>query len=261
MWRYDALKCAVISIYNNRLSYSSWSIFHIFLLWLRGYVGRIWGPQFPCAPNMESTQLSQLIDLVFFTQPPTRLWRVVAPLLVISRLAAPRRLAVACNNGAGCASICRARGALDQPARGQLEGVQDHGTDRPGTGNEGGWQAGKRHAARWPSHACALHPAWRRLFLVSSQWAPCRTWNRCRFQVIGLAAGEPDFDTPAPIVAAGVAALTSGVTRYTARHCLRPAPCAYAACVKAVPEGCGLTGTGQPGHGGAAGRHLPQAGG
>ena len=34
--------------------------------------------------------------------------------------------------------------------------------------------------------------------------------------VIGLAAGEPDFDTPAPIVAAGQAALGSGVTRYTA---------------------------------------------
>lgn len=34
-------------------------------------------------------------------------------------------------------------------------------------------------------------------------------------QVIGLAAGEPDFDTPAPIVEAGVAALRAGYTRYT----------------------------------------------
>ena len=34
--------------------------------------------------------------------------------------------------------------------------------------------------------------------------------------VIGLAAGEPDFDTPGPIVAAGIEALTSGRTRYTA---------------------------------------------
>ena len=33
--------------------------------------------------------------------------------------------------------------------------------------------------------------------------------------VIGLAAGEPDFDTPAAIVAAGVEALQTGVTRYT----------------------------------------------
>ena len=33
--------------------------------------------------------------------------------------------------------------------------------------------------------------------------------------VIGLAAGEPDFDTPAPIIDAGVEALRGGVTRYT----------------------------------------------
>ncbi|PNW87397.1 hypothetical protein CHLRE_02g147302v5 [Chlamydomonas reinhardtii] len=33
--------------------------------------------------------------------------------------------------------------------------------------------------------------------------------------VIGLAAGEPDFDTPAAIVEAGVAALRQGYTRYT----------------------------------------------
>jgi len=33
--------------------------------------------------------------------------------------------------------------------------------------------------------------------------------------VIGLAAGEPDFDTPAPIVEAGVRAIREGHTRYT----------------------------------------------
>ncbi|MGB8694259.1 MAG: pyridoxal phosphate-dependent aminotransferase [Steroidobacteraceae bacterium] len=33
--------------------------------------------------------------------------------------------------------------------------------------------------------------------------------------VIGLGAGEPDFDTPAHIAAAGVQAITSGFTRYT----------------------------------------------
>jgi aspartate/glutamate/aspartate-prephenate aminotransferase len=33
--------------------------------------------------------------------------------------------------------------------------------------------------------------------------------------VIGLAAGEPDFDTPAEIVAAGIEALQKGITRYT----------------------------------------------
>ena len=34
--------------------------------------------------------------------------------------------------------------------------------------------------------------------------------------VIGLAAGEPDFDTPAHISDAGVEAIRKGITRYTA---------------------------------------------
>lgn len=33
--------------------------------------------------------------------------------------------------------------------------------------------------------------------------------------VIGLAAGEPDFDTPTPIIKAGIEALQKGITRYT----------------------------------------------
>ena len=33
--------------------------------------------------------------------------------------------------------------------------------------------------------------------------------------VISLAAGEPDFDTPRPIVEAGIEALERGITRYT----------------------------------------------
>jgi bifunctional aspartate aminotransferase and glutamate/aspartate-prephenate aminotransferase len=33
--------------------------------------------------------------------------------------------------------------------------------------------------------------------------------------VIGLAAGEPDFDTPSPILEAGIEALRTGITRYT----------------------------------------------
>ena len=33
--------------------------------------------------------------------------------------------------------------------------------------------------------------------------------------IIGLAAGEPDFDTPEPIINAGIEALQKGVTRYT----------------------------------------------
>src|SRR5450755_523420 len=33
--------------------------------------------------------------------------------------------------------------------------------------------------------------------------------------VIGLGAGEPDFDTPAPIAEAGIAAIRQGFTRYT----------------------------------------------
>lgn len=47
--------------------------------------------------------------------------------------------------------------------------------------------------------------------------------------VIGLAAGEPDFDTPAPIVDAGVEALRQGYTRYTPNtgtSALRKAICA-----------------------------------
>jgi aspartate/glutamate/aspartate-prephenate aminotransferase len=47
--------------------------------------------------------------------------------------------------------------------------------------------------------------------------------------VIGLAAGEPDFDTPAPVVAAGVEALRRGLTRYTPNtgtSALRQAICA-----------------------------------
>jgi aspartate/methionine/tyrosine aminotransferase len=34
-------------------------------------------------------------------------------------------------------------------------------------------------------------------------------------QVIGLAAGEPDFDTPEEIIDAGIEALRDGFTRYT----------------------------------------------
>src|SRR5258708_34657960 len=34
--------------------------------------------------------------------------------------------------------------------------------------------------------------------------------------VIGLAAGEPDFDTPAYIADAGIEAIRKGMTRYTA---------------------------------------------
>ncbi len=34
--------------------------------------------------------------------------------------------------------------------------------------------------------------------------------------IIGLAAGEPDFDTPAYISDAGVEAIRKGITRYTA---------------------------------------------
>jgi aspartate aminotransferase len=33
--------------------------------------------------------------------------------------------------------------------------------------------------------------------------------------VIGLGAGEPDFDTPAPIAQAGIDAIQGGFTRYT----------------------------------------------
>ena len=62
-----------------------------------------------------------------------------------------------------------------------------------------------------PLHACGMRHArcrrhWRRAT------PPCL---RADLQVIGLAAGEPDFDTPAAIVEAGVQALRQGYTRYT----------------------------------------------
>lgn len=47
--------------------------------------------------------------------------------------------------------------------------------------------------------------------------------------IIGLAAGEPDFDTPAPIIEAGIEALRLGYTRYTPNtgtSALRKAICA-----------------------------------
>lgn len=42
-----------------------------------------------------------------------------------------------------------------------------------------------------------------------------RSMKESGIDVIGLAAGEPDFDTPGPIVEAGIQALRDGVTRYT----------------------------------------------
>jgi len=40
--------------------------------------------------------------------------------------------------------------------------------------------------------------------------------------VVHMEVGEPDFPTPAPIVRAGMAALSSGLTRYTAAQGIRP---------------------------------------
>jgi aspartate/methionine/tyrosine aminotransferase len=41
--------------------------------------------------------------------------------------------------------------------------------------------------------------------------------NQPTAQVIGLAAGEPDFDTPDEIVEAGIEALRDGFTRWVSR--------------------------------------------
>jgi len=40
--------------------------------------------------------------------------------------------------------------------------------------------------------------------------------------IIGLGAGEPDFDTPAHIRAAGIEAIETGKTRYTAPDGIMP---------------------------------------
>jgi aspartate/methionine/tyrosine aminotransferase len=53
------------------------------------------------------------------------------------------------------------------------------------------------------------HRTWYKRMRATELWRPIHA------QVIGLAAGEPDFDTPAPIVAAGIEALNKGMTRYT----------------------------------------------
>ncbi len=59
-----------------------------------------------------------------------------------------------------------------------------------------------------------MAPGWRRA--PTTCGTPCGSGApRPTLQVIGLAAGEPDFDTPAEIVAAGVEALQKGITRYT----------------------------------------------
>ena len=40
--------------------------------------------------------------------------------------------------------------------------------------------------------------------------------------VVSLGIGEPDFDTPEPIVQAGIEALRRGETHYTSNHGLLP---------------------------------------
>jgi aspartate/glutamate/aspartate-prephenate aminotransferase len=55
-----------------------------------------------------------------------------------------------------------------------------------------------------------------------------RAMKESGLPVIGLAAGEPDFDTPAAIVEAGRDAITRGFTRYspnTGTEALRKAVC------------------------------------
>ena len=72
------------------------------------------------------------------------------------------------------------RGPVPQPARRLAQREQDHGAHRPGARHEGGGQAGAAFARQKGVHGLTL-------------------W-RVHSQVIGLAAGEPDFDTPAAIV-------------------------------------------------------------
>ena len=65
------------------------------------------------------------------------------------------------------------------------------------------WQPSERAASLQPSKTMALTDL-------------ARAMRERGEDVISLAAGEPDFDTPAAIVEAGVAALRGGHTRYTA---------------------------------------------
>ncbi|MEX0747127.1 MAG: aminotransferase class I/II-fold pyridoxal phosphate-dependent enzyme, partial [Rhodothermales bacterium] len=45
--------------------------------------------------------------------------------------------------------------------------------------------------------------------------ARAKQLKRQGLPVIGLSAGEPDFDTPAPIAEAGIQAIRDGYTHYT----------------------------------------------
>lgn len=86
----------------------------------------------------------------------------------------------------------------------------------------------RARAAVLPQQACSCCSK----HLPSTCAASARTRPRAapaRPQVIGLAAGEPDFDTPAEIVAGGIEALQTGITRYTPNagtSALRKAICA-----------------------------------
>ena len=65
-------------------------------------------------------------------------------------------------------------------------------------------------------------PVFRSAFSASSPLRLSRSRRALRslkaegHDIIGLGAGEPDFDTPVHIAEAGVAAIRSGFTRYTA---------------------------------------------
>ena len=99
----------------------------------------------------------------------------------------------------------RAGGGLLPPGRGPARAVAAAGA-RGGDYEaliERLWQPSERAASLQPSKTMALTDL-------------ARAMRERGEDVISLAAGEPDFDTPAAIVEAGVAALHEGHTRYTA---------------------------------------------
>ncbi len=68
-----------------------------------------------------------------------------------------------------------------------------------------------------PSRAAALNPRVEAIRPSATMAMSARALEMTRrgLPVISLCAGEPDFDTPAPIAEAGIAAIRSGFTRYT----------------------------------------------
>ena len=71
-----------------------------------------------------------------------------------------------------------------------------------------------------PQSSLPISPSWRSLQVKPSMTlaitAKAIELKSKGVDIIGLSAGEPDFDTPKPICEAAINAINEGITRYTA---------------------------------------------